>query len=290
MSPDTKALIDAINGLNHTDSFLKCYIYPLLPAIISTLAGFVLATINFNKQESVKSDAAKINNANKFIIKAESAFQSLMVVKNIYQGRLTDEPIQRAITIGKIEVYLPELNGVEELVFLAEGNNLRPGDSYNSTWNNIPRISAMLGNYLYAVERINARNKSREELFKHIPIGVTSFGLEELGADGYQKLKTHVNDTEVLVSMVDALIIEFDSFLKNISTSIKKSLNVDRVKHLSTIVNYNGNNPLIEQSLVRSPEPNYTLLANILEIDENAVRASFRNYYFDTDLQQNSEE
>ncbi|MEB1055694.1 hypothetical protein [Citrobacter portucalensis] len=290
MSPDAKAIVDAIHSLNHTDSFLKSYIYPLLPAVISTLAGFILASVNFNKQECVKADAVKINNANKFIIKAESAFQSLMVVKNIYQDRLTNEPIQRAIVIGKVEVYFPELSGVEELIFLANGNTSRPGDAYYTTWNNIPRISAMLGNYLYAVERINARNKSREELFKHIPVEAKSLNLADLGVEGYKKLQTHVNDTEVIISIIDSLIIEFDSFLKNITASIKKSLNVDRVKHLSTIVNYNGNNPLIEQSLVRSPEPDYALLANILEMDENTVRASFRNYYFDTDLQQNSED
>ncbi|NBD82466.1 hypothetical protein GV761_14590, partial [Citrobacter werkmanii] len=110
MSPDTKALVDAIDSLKHTDSFLKSYIYPLLPAIISTLAGYFIALFNFNRQQNKTSNDNKVKDVNKFLIEVQSAFISLIEEKKKYQFLISNDPQpqNRLVQIREINTVFPD--------------------------------------------------------------------------------------------------------------------------------------------------------------------------------------
>lgn len=283
MPQDLQPIVDAIIGLQQPSSILKSYVFPIIPAVFTTLAGFFIASYNFKRQESIKADAQKIEAANKFIVQMDSAFQSLISAKTRYKDVINDVPLDRAFSIGKNTAYFSTINGVDNLVFLAKGCKVVDGQPYYVTWNNVPRINAMVGNYLYLLDIIKSRNSLLEQLETHISYteeGHQTINFSTITPEAYNLIKLLVNSTEIMLKLTDGLIIEFNSFMSGIDEAIGKSINTKRVSHLTTIVKFNTNNPFIQNALQPIPEPNYSELAKLFGRDEESVRSMFDVGYF----------
>lgn len=283
MSQDIQPIVDAIIGLKQSNSILKSYIWPILPAVFTTLAGFFIASYNFKRQESIKADAQKIEAANKFIVQMDSAFQSLISTKMRYKDVINDTPLDRAFSIGPSSGYFSTVSGVDNLVFLAKGCKVVDGQPYYVTWNNVPRINAMVGNYLYLLDIIKSRNnllKNLEPYLSYTNEGHQMLDFETMKPEVFNLIKHLINSTEIMLKMTDGLIIEFNSFMCGIEEAIKQSIDIKRVSHLTTIIKFNTNNQFIQNSLQPVPEPNYLALAQLFGRDEESVREMFNVGYF----------
>ncbi|HEI8402755.1 TPA: hypothetical protein SLE31_004599 [Citrobacter freundii] len=283
MSPDTQALVDAIDSLRHSSSVIKNYIWPLIPAVITSTIGFYIASYNFKSQEILRADVKKIENVNKFLIQMDSAFQSLVSVKTSIIGRISDDPIQRIFGAGVLEHYFSDVNGVEDLVFLAKGNSMKNGQPYYKSWNNIPRINAMVGNYKYLVQRIMSRNKIKSDFEKHLDIdekGKASMVYADLSSEAIITLRKLVNENEIVLNLLDGLIVEFNSFLSGINAAVSKSLNIEKIKHLTILIDFDNSNSIIQESLQPLPLPNYATLAKLFDVSVADAMDMYKTGYF----------
>jgi len=283
MSPDTKALVDAIDSLRQSSSLIKSYVWPLIPAVITSAIGFYIASYNFKSQEKIRADVKKIENANKFVVQIDSAFQSLISVKSSYMNRIDDDPISRVLSIAEITNQFSDINGVEELVFLARGNKSRDGQPYYVSWNNIPRINAMVGNYKYLLQRIEARNILRREFEIYAKLNETGQAVLNLGAlepIGWSLLKRLVNSNECIIALIDGLILEFNSFLCGITKAIEASIEMRKVKHIVMLVVFKNNIPFVQGTLQPTLRPDYDKLSKLLDVDITYAKEMFDTGYY----------
>lgn len=283
MSPDTKLIVDAIDSLRQSSSFIKSYIMPFTPAVITSVIGFFIASHNFKSQETMRSNVAKIEAANKFMVQVESAFQTLISIKIPLVERVNDDPTSRLFSVGDINSYFSDIDGVENLVFLAKGNTIREGQPYYATWNNIPRINSMVGNYKYLLERIEARQVSKQEFEEYIVTGEDGnlrINFEALNSVKDKPLKKFINDNEAVLSLIDGLILEFNSFLSGISEAVNKSINAKKVEHIAQVIHFNNSNAFIQRALQPLIPPDYQKLARVFQIDVSAARELFQTGYF----------
>lgn len=283
MSPDTKALVDAINNLRQSSSVVKNYIWPIVPVVISSIGGFYIASYNFKSQEVIRTELRKIENVNRFLVQIDSAFQSLVSVKLSYAHHITDNPIERVLTIPEITNQFSDVNGVEELVFLAKGCKVKEGDPYYVSWNNIPRINTMVGNYKYLLQRIYARNELRREFEIYAGFDDDNnaiLNLQSLNAKAQSLLKKLVCCNESVIALVDGLILEFNSFLCGITKAIEEAIDMKKIRDLTLLVTFNNNNKFILQALQPSPRPNFNQLSRLLGVDIEVAKSMFDTGYY----------
>ncbi|MFV9347243.1 hypothetical protein ABQ428_06960 [Citrobacter freundii] len=161
MSPDTKALVDAIDSLHQSSSFFKNYIFPFIPTVITAFLGYVIAMFNFNWQQERLSINTNIKNANRFMIQVESALQTLLIEKKKYMSLLhgqTATPI-RLIAIREITTSFPTVNNVEDLAFIGV-------EASRSPWSDVKRINRLSWDYQKVIALITKRNAVFSEFIK----------------------------------------------------------------------------------------------------------------------------
>lgn len=283
MSPDTIALVEAINGLKQSGSIIKSYLLPFIQTLFATCIGFVIASYTFRKQEAVKADAKKMMDTNKFIIQIDSAFQSLIAFKSKYKDKAEHDPIKRTVIFGVVNMEFAEISGVEELMFLAKGNKSSEGEPYYRSWNNLPRISSMVSNYKYLVKRVESRNELRmrfESSLSYDSEGNKVFNIASLNPEQWKILLELINENEIILNLTDGLILEMHSFLLGITEAIKNSINIKKVLHLVTLVTINTNNEYIIRQLEPISPPDYSKLAELLKITEDEAKYEFSCGYF----------
>lgn len=283
MSPDTKALVEAIESLRQSGTFFKLYLLPFIQTIFATCIGFFIASYTFKKQESIKADAKKMTDTNKFIVQIDCAFQSLIALKGKYKGRTESDPIKRTMITGVVNMEFADINGVEDLMFLAKGNKSAEGQPYYVTWNNLPRISGMVSNYQYLVKRIADRNNLRvkfESTLSFNSDGHKVFNFASLIPEQRKILIELVNENELILNLVDGLILEMHSFLLGVTEAIKNAINVKKILHLVTLVSMNTNNEYIVRELEPISPPDYVKLGELLELTENEAKQAFNCGYF----------
>ncbi|HED2522672.1 TPA: hypothetical protein R4Y92_001410 [Klebsiella aerogenes] len=284
MSPDTKLIVDAIDSLRQSSSFIKSYIMPFAPALITSVIGFFIATYNFKSQEKMRADALKIEKANKFLVQVENAFQSLVAVKTYASAQLNDHPVQRVLLAGDIDSYFSEISGVDELVFLANGIQVSEGQPYHATWNNISRINTMVGNYYYLLLLIERRKLSKETFEKYVSIddsGMTSIDNDALESVGRKPLKNAVRDNENVLSILDGLIKEFNSFLQEFPRAVERSVDVKKVKHMTRVLQFNNSNEHIQTALTPCQAADINAIAAIFHVSPERARKMFETGYID---------
>ncbi|HDT6626808.1 TPA: hypothetical protein QFT15_004332 [Klebsiella aerogenes] len=169
MSPDTKLIVDAIESLRQSSSFIKSYIMPFTPAVITAVIGFFIASYNFKSQEKMRADAQKIESANRFMIQIESAYQAVSSAKHFVTNGLNNDPVARLFHSGDIEIDFVPIYGVENMVFLANGNKKNGNHGSSNSWNNVTRINTMANNYRYLIQRINVRAERKKNLINMFP-------------------------------------------------------------------------------------------------------------------------
>ncbi|HHE1766796.1 TPA: hypothetical protein ACO347_003450 [Salmonella enterica subsp. enterica serovar Strathcona] len=282
MSNDALMIASAILNLQQESSIFKDYIFPTLTTSGSVLLGYLVANNTFTRQEIIKSEIERVNNFNKFFVAIDSGMQTLIAVKNTYKGRINTSPIERALTIPKINCFFSPTPDVTLVVFLAKANKYSETSSFYETWNNLPRVNAMLGNFQYLHDKVNHRNSVLSQLREFYQLnaqGQSYLNPNLLTPDQFKVLKTAIDLTEGVVSMVEGLLREYYSCLKNMPIAAKLSINEKLTKKHVEILTYSNPSPLFRDSFSKVPEVNISELANVLGTTEDVAKASFITGY-----------
>ena len=220
MSNDALMIASAILNLQQES--------PALTTSGSVLLGYLMANNTFAKQEIIKSEIARVNDFNKFLVAIDSGMQTLIAIKNTYMGRINSNPIERALSIPTISCYFSPPPDVTLIIFLAKANEYNASRAFFETWNNLPRVNAMLGNFQNLHDKINHRNTVLSQLREFYQIddqGRSVMNIGTLTPEQFKVLKTAVDLTEGVLCLVEGLLKEYYSCLKNIPSAAKLSIN-----------------------------------------------------------------
>ncbi|ENG3753818.1 MULTISPECIES: hypothetical protein [Klebsiella pneumoniae complex] len=282
MSNDALMIASAILNLQQESSIFKDYIFPTLTTSGSVFLGYLVANNSFTKQEIIKSEIERVNNFNKFLVAIDSGMQTLIAVKNTYKGRINTNPIERALSIPKINCYFSPTPDVTLVVFLAKANKYNEAGNFYETWNNLPRINAMLGNFQYLYDLVNHRNdvlSQLREFYQINALGQSFLDPNSLTADQFKVLRTAIDLTEGVVCMVEGLLKEYYSCLKNLPNAAKLSINEKLTKHHVEILTYTNPSPQFRDSFSPVPNVDISELARLLGTTEDVARSSFITGY-----------
>jgi len=282
MSPDTFEIAKAISSLQNETNYFKDYIFPFLSTSGSVVAGYFIASYSFKSQEKTKAEIDKVNKLNEFFISIDGGLQTLIAIKSIYSGRINSDPVQRALSIPRIECHISEPPDPKTIVFLTKGNEQVSGEPYYSSWNNLPRINAMVGNYAHLCNRISARNNFKTEIdhfLEYSENGEGFINFEKLTNKDWRVFRQLVDSTESVITLVDGLLKEYYSFLINMHTAASKSINKKLIKGHVELLSYSNNSEMFRSQLDPCPPVDVDSLAHILKITkENASEVYITGY------------
>lgn len=282
MSNEALMIASAILNLQQESSNFKDYIYPILTTSGSVFLGYLVANNAFTKQEIIKSEIDRVNDFNKFLTAIDSGMQSIIAVKNIYRNRLNSSPIDRALNIPEINCYFAPTPDVSLVIFLAKANEYSESRNFYDTWNNLPRINAMLGNFQYLHDKINHRNEVLTQLREFYQLddqGRSVLDPNSLTVDQFKVLKKVVDLTEGVVCMVEGLLKEYYSCLKNIPNAAKLSINEKLTRKHVEILTYSNPSPQFRNAFEPVPKVDISELALLFGITEEAAIELFITGY-----------
>ncbi|CAH5480630.1 MULTISPECIES: hypothetical protein [Enterobacterales] len=282
MSNDALMIASAILNLQQESSNFKDYIFPALTTSGSVLLGYLMANNTFAKQEIIKSEIARVNDFNKFLVAIDSGMQTLIAIKNTYMGRINSNPIERALSIPTISCYFSPPPDVTLIIFLAKANEYNASRAFFETWNNLPRVNAMLGNFQNLHDKINHRNTVLSQLREFYQIddqGRSVMNIGTLTPEQFKVLKTAVDLTEGVLCLVEGLLKEYYSCLKNIPSAAKLSINEKVTKKHVEVLTYSNPSPQFQKSFSSIPNVDISALAFILGVSEEVAKASFITGY-----------
>lgn len=269
MSPDTFEIAKAISSLQSETNYFKDYVYPLISTSCSVIAGYFIASHSFKKQEKIKAEIEKVNKLNEFFISIHGGLQTLVAVKNIYGGRIDSNPIQRAMHTPRVECHITEPPDPKTIVFITKGNAQSSDESYSSSWNNLSRINAMVGNYAHLCNRIKARNNFKSEVehfLEYDEHGNGHIDFDKITGKNFRVIMQLVDATESVITLVDGLIKEYYSFLINMHSAASKSINNRLIRDYVELLSYSNNSEVFLVLLEPCPPVDVDALADILKI------------------------
>lgn len=282
MSNDALMIASAILNLQQESSVFKDYVFPLLSTSGSVVAGYFIASYSFKSQEKTKAEIDKVNKLNEFFISIDGGLQTLTAIKSIYSGRVNADPVYRALSIPRIECHISEPPDPKTIVFLTKGNEQVSGEPYYSSWNNLPRINAMVGNYAHLCNRVSARNNFKTEISHFLEYSGNGEGyidFEKLTNKDWRVFRQLVDSTESVISLVDGLLKEYYSFLINMHIAASKSINKKLIKDHVELLSYSNNSVMFRSQLDPCPPVDVDTLAKILKITkENASEIYITGY------------
>lgn len=282
MSNDALMIASAILNLQQESSIFKDFLFPLLSALLSVLAGYYIANKSFKKQEKLKTELDRVNSCNVFIVGVDGMLQTLASIKTIYNGKLNSHPVVRAMSIPKITTYIFPPPDASAIVFLAYANEYKDNHKFYEGWNNIPRFNAMLGNYAQVYEVTQRRNNLLESLSKLVTLegdGTGVINLEEFTDENWRELRKLADVTETLISKVDGLIREVNSCIHNLHLAANKVINNDLIKGHASIVTYVNKDDDFKNLLKPTIEVDYSLLGDLLGITAEEARSTYKSGY-----------
>lgn len=282
MSNDALMVASAILNLQQDSSIFKDYVFPALTTSGSVFLGYLIANHTFTRQEIIKSEIERINNFNKFFVAIDSGMQTLITIKNTYRGKINTAPIERALSIPEIKCFFPPTPDATLVLFLAKGNKYSASSSFYESWNNLPRVNAMLGNFQYLHDKVNHRNSvlsQLREFYKLNSQGQSVLDANSLTPEAFKVLKTAVDLTEGVVCLVEGLLKEYYSCLKHMPNAARLSINEKLTKKHIEILTYSNPSPHFRDSFSPVPSVDISELAKILGTTEDVAMASFISGY-----------
>jgi phosphate/sulfate permease len=281
MQEEAKLIVQAIESIKSEPNLFKDYIFPIASAFFSALLGGAIAFLFFRYQEKLAVEKSKMNTANKWTLLAEEARSNLISIKQNYHGKLTENPIQRALAIPSVLFsYQRVIESYTDLSFIVS----KAGS--NEKWSQIPRIRAMIHNYNYLQELWLKRNEVERPIKEAV---ITSYSnkayvdvtlKEILNCVGSVQFSSLVDLTEHVVKLTDDLLVEFDSFLEEFPGYAKSIINYEKIKSYGSILIYsnNGNVKLLE-ILEKSPQADYKSVIDLFGVSEDEMANRYTTGY-----------
>lgn len=224
--------------------------------------GAGIAYKSFRYQDDIKIEKEKMDAANKWTLLADEAMSNLIAIKQNYHGKLTEQPIQRALAIPTVLfIARPIVENYSQLTFLVP----KPSSEEYPKWSQIPRIRTMIHNYNYVQELWLKRNEIDRPIKEKIvqqdsTQAFVNVSLEQIfECVGEASFTSLVDLTEHVVTLTDDLIVELSDFLANFPVYAKTHINSDKLKRYGSVLTYhsNGNEKLLAM-LQKSPDADYS--------------------------------
>lgn len=140
----------------------------------------------------------------------------------------------------------------------------------------------MLGNFQNLHDKINHRNTVLSQLREFYQIddqGRSVMNIGTLTPEQFKVLKTAVDLTEGVLCLVEGLLKEYYSCLKNIPSAAKLSINEKVTKKHVEVLTYSNPSPQFQKSFSSIPNVDISALAFILGVSEEVAKASFITGY-----------
>lgn len=290
MTPDAVLIAKAILMLKTDVDYAKDYVFPVALSFFSALMGGITAYYINNRQEKIKAEREKLNSSNSLMMISFQMINTLVAIKGNYIGLRFKNPLQRALAINEILFNASEVNfDIGRLSFIKKiptSNktllqkwsfffkykmlnrqlHMPSDEEIAKTWRNIARIDAFLFNYNFALNILHVRNKLdadvRERLSKisNARRPVLEFNLDQINeVIGAAELSKYIDLTENLVSLIDFLIKEIDSFIIEFPQIAESNIELTKInkERLSRIV---LNKPAYLASLIPIAQPDFELV------------------------------
>lgn len=282
MEGDAQLIAEAILALKQDQSLFKDYLFPIGTAFVSALFGGFIAWKTIEGQNKIVIEEAKLDAANKWMLCGHSMRAELIAMKANYHGSLSDAHMQRAGAIPPI-LPIPELiqEKPRDLVFITPSKE----NLDESKWNQIIRISTMVGNFNVLVAIVRERNIVKTRILEALDESdlindrsVSSKDLERVA--GTKDVVNLVDLTEKMILLLDGLLVEVDDFIKEFPKVVEAKVNKKRIKSDRKCfhIDYSGV-PNNEDMLERSPEVDFENLAAFFGVDANQLQARMNTGY-----------
>ncbi len=280
MVSDVELVVQAIERL-HTN-VIKDYILPIGSVLVSGALGAGVAYYSVDRQEKTKIEIEKIQNINNTLLIAMDVRMSLISIKQNYFGSISDEPIDRMLTVPPIILSerQAKINFASLSFIVSNGSQ----GSINK-WSSIEYISTIFSNYNSLLKLWERRNEIIIDLMSTLK---PHFGKPL----NYQMLQTLIGDgvisqlsdfTERALHMTDDLLIEVSAFLIGFSDVAKTKVEKRVVKKFGNILSValpsNDDFPKAVEILNKVPELNYKLASQIHGRSEDELRERYRAIY-----------
>ncbi|MFW0766456.1 hypothetical protein ACN0IV_11510 [Trabulsiella odontotermitis] len=313
MSQDALLIAQAISQLKQEINPLKDYIFPLAVSFLSAFFGGVSAYYFNRRQENIKNEREKVSIANKTLILMLAALNELIAIKSNYYMMTSTEPIERALSLDpvvgmhdklKVDVFLlgfVKYRPTENIKFykrffcfikhsVLRRKNISPSDvSVGYSWRNYNRINACVSNCNYIFELLATRLPLDTEIKDSI-VAVTGTSAKDgaVGKITVSKelfLKTikpstfvrYIDITETIISLIDHVIIELDSFMREFPEIAQSNIDLKLVGKGFRLVVIKNDSPLYLNCLKPINQPDFELISKYIgmPVDEAEKRFTF---------------
>lgn len=307
MTPDAVLIAKAILMLKTDVDYAKDYVFPVALSFFSALMGGVTAYYINNRQEKIKAEREKLNSSNSLMMISFQMINTLVTIKGNYIGLHFKNPLQRALAINEIlfnarevnfdigrlafikkiptsnKTFLQKLSFFLKYKVLNRQPHMPSDEEIAKTWRNIARIDALLFNYNFVLNSLVVRNKLdadvRERLSKisNARRPVLEFHLDKINeVIGAAELSKYIDLTENLVSLIDFLIREIDSFIIEFPLIAESNIELTKVnkERLSRVI---LNKPAYLAALIPIVQPDFELVS--LQVGMSQEEAKRRYTY-----------
>ncbi len=285
MHEEMDTLIQAIESLKQDANPFKEYVFPIVSGFLSSLLGAGVAYLTLRHQDEIQIEKDKLDNANDWILTAESAFSSLMVFKKNYQTKLTSNPFQRALTVKSIIHTSNAIDkNISSLSFIVPKKEDKGAQDIK--WRSISRIRTMVNNYNYILELWEKREEIEKPIKEKILNDNSTLSYADVTKEkiinsvGAAKITILISITEQLIKLTDDILIEIDDFLKEFPAIAKTLINKKLLKQYGAVISFSVNgNQILQNIIIRSPEVDYKILSELYGVPEEQLREEHKTGY-----------
>lgn len=310
MSTDALLIAKAISSIRSDVDVFKDYVFPVAMSFFSSFLGVLSAYWIYTKQERIKKEKENFLKSNNVILKVFETLNVIVALKVNYYKRIDPQPLHRVFLVPPFLSHLQRAQvDIGDFLFIKQVSTankslyeriydfikfkmmrrerLTPSaEEIGKSWRNLSRLSACVNNYNFIVSVIEERNKilmniksrlSSHNKGKDLKIS-PEMALEIIGGDDMIPL---IDLTETFLSMIDYLIHEMDSFLKEFPDIAESNIELSLVGRGAKLTRVINDRPLYIECLKRVSPPDYVLLSTLLRIplDEVKYKYTFSEWY-----------
>ena len=313
MSKDTLEIANAILQLKQQSNIFKDYLFPITMSLFSALVGGSVALIINAKQDIRRLEREKFYHANHLIFNISESLGNLITIKSNYIEMDSENPYARALESPEMLIKSQPINfELSNLAFIRDIQTcnltlskklsrfffnkilrrpyIRPSkEELGKTWRNLARTGAMISNYNTILHQIEKRNQiddiARGKVIAHIEShpdkteeDLSAIFLESLG----KKQTLNIIDlTELTISLIDHVILEMDSFMKEFPDIAESNIELSKVEMKRRLMKVRNDRPMYIKCLTPMLKPNFLDLAKAFGQSPKLVeqRYTFSQWY-----------
>ncbi len=277
---DVELIVQAIEGLH--SNLIKDYILPVGTVLTSGLLGVGVAYYTVNQQEHTKIQIEKIKAINNTLLKALEVRDGLIAIKQNYFGKISDEPINRMLTVPPILLTTSKIDiDLGALSFIAPSVDTTDVHKFES----IGYISTIFSNYNILLDAWDKRNTIIEGLMPQIipllgqPLDFKK--IQEILGRGNIKLLSEL--TERVLHLTDDILKGVSEFLIGFGELAKRNIDKRVTKKFGNVLtivlpDLSKLSPLGDLN-TNIPEVNFDQLSELLSIEAIELKDRYRPLY-----------